>query len=134
MLLLVSAPPTLRWSGTASHGPLLPLPHPFNTLCFLLNKIQIPSMTFSTNSGPGNTHTHIHSGNIHIHRQTLWKYTYTRACMRVLAYPFLFLVIFFCYISVYLNQTKLLIVLCVLFFPIPVMHHQGRSISLIPLS
>ena len=85
-----------------------PSPHPFNTLCFLLNKIQIPSMTFSTHSESvdihTHTHTHTHTGNTHTARTG------------ALAYPFLFLVIFFCYISVYFNQTELLVVLCVFFF------------------
>lgn len=79
-------------------------------------------------------HTHTYTLWKYTHTQTLWKYTNTHACMCAPAYPFLFLVIFFCYISVYFNQNKLLIVLCVLFFPIPVMHHRGRSISPIPVS
>jgi len=100
-----------------------PSPHPFNTLCFLLNKIQIPSMAFSTHSESVDTHTHTHT---HTHSLTHSLSGNTHmACTGVLAYPFLFLVIFFCYISVYFNQTELLVVLCVLFFFffIPVMHH-----------
>ena len=47
-----------------------PSPHPFNTLCFLLNKIQIPSMTFSTHSESVDIHTHTHT-----HTHTLGIHT-----------------------------------------------------------
>ena len=103
-----------------------PSPHPFNTLCFLLNKIQIPSMTFSTHSESVDIHTHTHT-----HTHTHWEYTHGThgcSCLPFSVSCYLFLL----YFSVFQPNWVACSPVCV-FFPIPVMHHWGRSISPIPL-
>ena len=96
ILLLVSAPFSLKWSSSTqgyfpwtTTTPALTL---LTALCFHLNKIQIPSMTFNANSGPGNTYIYPH----------------------IFAYPFLFLFPF----SIFQPNRELLMVpnMSVLFF------------------
>lgn len=82
---------------------LLPMDHCYPCLtllthCFLLNKIQIPSMTFSTNSESGNTHIHEYTLEIYTHTNTLeihiHAHVHARACLPFFISCYLFLLYF----------------------------------------